>query len=40
MDRAKEKGVNFYMPEDVLVADDFSNDANVKIVRSLKSLVI
>lgn len=32
MDRAKEKGVNFYMPEDVLVADDFSNDANVKIV--------
>lgn len=31
MDRAKEKGVNFYMPEDVLVADDFSNDANVKI---------
>ncbi|MED1739303.1 phosphoglycerate kinase [Bacillus swezeyi] len=32
MDRAKEKGVNFYMPEDVLVADDFSNDANTKIV--------
>ncbi|MEC1418232.1 phosphoglycerate kinase [Bacillus haynesii] len=32
MDRAKEKGVNFYMPTDVLVADDFSNDANTKIV--------
>ncbi|MEC1259551.1 phosphoglycerate kinase [Bacillus swezeyi] len=32
MDRAKEKGVNFYMPEDVLVADDFSNDANTKMV--------
>ncbi len=32
MDRAKEKGVNFYMPTDVLVADDFSNDANKKIV--------
>ncbi|MFW2947801.1 phosphoglycerate kinase [Bacillus amyloliquefaciens] len=32
MDRAKEKGVTFYMPEDVLVADDFSNDANVQIV--------
>lgn len=32
MDRAKEKGVKFYMPEDVLVADDFSNDANVQIV--------
>ncbi|MFN2744332.1 phosphoglycerate kinase [Bacillus sp. z60-18] len=32
MDRAKEKGVNFYMPVDALVADDFSNDANTKIV--------
>ena len=32
MDRSKEKGVNFYMPTDVLVADDFSNDANTKIV--------
>ncbi|WP_105979737.1 phosphoglycerate kinase [Bacillus paralicheniformis] len=32
MDRAKEKGVNFYMPTDVLVADDFSNDANTKVV--------
>ncbi|MEH7383000.1 phosphoglycerate kinase [Bacillus sp. JJ1533] len=32
MDKAKEKGVNFYMPVDVRVADDFSNDANIKIV--------
>ncbi|MGN7337870.1 phosphoglycerate kinase [Bacillus paralicheniformis] len=32
MDRAKEKGVNFYMPTDVLVADDFLNDANTKVV--------
>ncbi|MDR4889588.1 phosphoglycerate kinase [Fredinandcohnia sp. QZ13] len=30
--KAKEKGVNFYMPVDVRVADDFSNDANIKIV--------
>lgn len=32
MDKAKEKGVNFYMPVDVIVADDFSNDANTKVV--------
>ncbi|MEH7387613.1 phosphoglycerate kinase [Bacillus sp. JJ1521] len=32
MNKAKEKGVNFYMPVDVKVADDFSNDANTKIV--------
>ncbi|KJF49437.1 MULTISPECIES: phosphoglycerate kinase [Bacillus] len=32
MDRAKEKGVNFLIPIDVLVADDFSNDANTSIV--------
>jgi len=32
MARAKEKGVNFYMPVDVIVADDFSNDANTKVV--------
>ncbi|MBM7618295.1 phosphoglycerate kinase [Bacillus tianshenii] len=32
MDKAKEKGVNMYMPVDVVVADDFSNDANTKIV--------
>ncbi|WP_368503338.1 phosphoglycerate kinase [Alkalihalophilus sp. As8PL] len=32
MDKAKEKGVKFYMPEDVIVADDFSEDANTKVV--------
>ncbi|MBM7605962.1 phosphoglycerate kinase [Metabacillus crassostreae] len=32
LDQAKEKGVNFYMPVDIVVADDFSNDANTKIV--------
>ncbi|MFC7371002.1 phosphoglycerate kinase [Fictibacillus iocasae] len=32
MEKAKEKGVNFMIAEDVLVADDFSNDANTKIV--------
>ncbi|WP_243290356.1 phosphoglycerate kinase [Bacillus sp. FJAT-47783] len=32
IDRAKEKGVNFYMPVDAVVADDFSNDANTKVV--------
>lgn len=32
LEQAKEKGVNFYMPVDVVVADDFSNDANIKVV--------
>ncbi|WP_042462896.1 phosphoglycerate kinase [Neobacillus dielmonensis] len=32
MAKAKEKGVNFYMPVDVVVADDFSADANTKVV--------
>ena len=32
MEKAKKNGVNFYMPVDVIVADDFSNDANTKIV--------
>lgn len=32
LEQAKEKGVNFYMPVDVVVADDFSNDANTQIV--------
>ncbi|MCS0673283.1 phosphoglycerate kinase [Cytobacillus firmus] len=32
MDKAKEKGVNFYMPVDVVVADDFSEEANIKTV--------
>ncbi|PLR99139.1 phosphoglycerate kinase [Bacillus sp. T33-2] len=30
--KAKEKGVNFYMPVDVIVADDFSAAANTKAV--------
>lgn len=32
MEKAKEKGVNFYMPVDVIVADDFSETANKKAV--------
>lgn len=32
MEKAKEKGVQFYMPVDVVVADDFSETANTKIV--------
>ncbi|QOR66178.1 phosphoglycerate kinase [Cytobacillus suaedae] len=32
MEKAKEKGVKFYMPVDAIVADDFSNDANTKVV--------
>lgn len=32
MEKAKAKGVNFYMPVDVIVADDFSADANKKVV--------
>lgn len=32
IEKAKEKGVNFYMPVDTVVADDFSNDANTKVV--------
>ncbi|OAS87982.1 MULTISPECIES: phosphoglycerate kinase [Metabacillus] len=32
LEQAKEKGVNFYVPVDVVVADDFSNDANTQIV--------
>jgi phosphoglycerate kinase len=30
--KAKDKGVNFYMPVDVIVADDFSADANTQEV--------
>lgn len=33
MEQAKEKNVNFYMPEDVTIADDFSADANIKTVQ-------
>lgn len=32
MDKAKEKGVNFYLPLDAVVADDFSEEANIKVV--------
>lgn len=32
MQKAEEKGVNFYMPVDAIVADDFSEDANIKTV--------
>ena len=32
MEKAKKNSVNFLIAEDVLVADDFSNDANTKIV--------
>ncbi|UOQ48238.1 phosphoglycerate kinase [Gracilibacillus caseinilyticus] len=33
MQKAKDKGVNFVMPVDVVVADDFSNNANTQIVN-------
>ncbi|WP_059172079.1 phosphoglycerate kinase [Bacillus sp. FJAT-27445] len=32
MEKAKEKGVSFHMPIDVVIADDFSPDANSKVV--------
>ncbi|MCT2536052.1 phosphoglycerate kinase [Aquibacillus koreensis] len=32
MQKAKDKGVNMVFPVDVVVADDFSNDANTQIV--------
>lgn len=32
MQKAKDKGVNFVLPVDAVVADDFSEDANTKIV--------
>lgn len=33
MDKAKEKGVNLLIPVDTVIADDFSNDANTKVVE-------
>lgn len=33
MQKAQDKGVHFVMPEDVVVADDFSEEANTKIVN-------
>lgn len=32
MKKAEEKGVKFYMPVDAIVADDFSENANTKVV--------
>lgn len=32
MDKAKEKGVNFYMPEDVVITNEFSKDATTQVV--------
>ncbi|WP_047984113.1 phosphoglycerate kinase [Ornithinibacillus californiensis] len=32
MNKAEAKGVNFVLPEDVVIADDFSEDANTKVV--------
>lgn len=31
--KAKDKGVNLYLPVDAVIADDFSKDANTKVVR-------
>lgn len=32
IEKAKEKKVNFYLPVDIVVGDDFSEDANVQVV--------
>ncbi|WP_088104152.1 phosphoglycerate kinase [Halalkalibacter urbisdiaboli] len=32
MEKAKKNGVKFYMPQDVIVSDDFSEDANTQVV--------
>jgi len=32
IEKAKEKGVSFYLPIDAVIADDFSKDANIKVV--------
>ncbi|MED1468681.1 phosphoglycerate kinase [Bacillus salipaludis] len=32
IEKAKEKGVNFYMPVDAVIADEFSADANTQVV--------
>lgn len=34
LDRAKEKGVQIHLPEDSVIADNFSNDANTNICQS------
>ncbi len=32
IEKAKEKGVKLLLPVDTVIADDFSNDANTKVV--------
>ena len=34
LDKAKKNGVNFLLPVDNVVADDFANDANTKIAKT------
>ncbi|MGB4654515.1 MAG: phosphoglycerate kinase [Bacteroidales bacterium] len=36
LDKAKQRGVNVYIPEDVVVADNFANDANRKTESSMQ----
>ena len=33
LDKANAKGVKFFLPEDVIIADEFKADANSKTVR-------
>ena len=37
MEKAKEKGVKFLLPVDTVIANDFSNDANIKMVPPARS---
>jgi len=39
MDKAHEKGVQIYIPIDVLCADDFNNDANIQIISVENSVI-
>ena len=32
--KAKDKGVKLLLPVDNVIADDFSNDANIKVVKA------
>ncbi len=36
MAKAKEKGVNLYFSKEVVIADDFSNDANTQVVSNFE----
>ena len=40
MEKAKEKGVNFYMPVDAIVAEEFSEDAKTEVVAIKKFLQV